>query len=265
MDEETLKTMPDYVQKLPKKVRNFVFDGVWEERAGEIAAKYSLTESQTDIFINKVLFILIGMENPDNFLGSLMSELDISELLAKQIIEDVEKRVFQYAMESISKQDEAVKPGEPEKIVQNPVTTPAQSVPRTETEVEMPPEILPMVESDEERKKVMAEIPANLPGVPVSPKVDTAKAPATPDVANKTQEGTFVGAEFVQKPIAVPRFNAVSTPEPTQDVTKTVSPAPGGNSAAQNPAPTPAAPADKKPAVEYPPRYTVDPYREPLE
>ena len=72
--------------------------------------------------------------------------------------------------------------------------------------VEIPPDILPMVESDEERKKVMA-----------------AAKPLNADFLNKPQPQNIIYA----------KLNSVVS-------------------------------ATAKPEIQNPPRYTVDPYREPL-
>jgi hypothetical protein len=280
MDEETLKTMPDYVQKLPKKVQDFIFDGTWEERTKEIAIKYSLNEKQTDTFINKVLFVLIGMESPQTFGASLETELGISQILVEQILADLDTRVFQYAFDFISKQKEASETNQTTSATNSTVTAASSnttpSAPKINSnilykqteEVEVPPVILPRIESDEERKKVMEQnriantAPDNLPGVTIGEATNAVPQPQpsqpqpskiqttpikTADIAGQIQDGRFVGSEFVQKPIAVPRFNAVKSPE-------NVPPAP------QNPT----ASVDKKPEVQNPPRYT-DPYREPIE
>ena len=103
MDEEILKTMPEYVQNLPKPVQDFIFNSAWESRTSEIAQKYSLNETQTDDLINNVLFVLIGLEKPEDFLETIIAELSISRLLGEQIMEDLEVRVFEYAVKSMEK------------------------------------------------------------------------------------------------------------------------------------------------------------------
>jgi hypothetical protein len=119
-----------------------------------------------------------------------------------------------------------------------------------------------------EQNRIANTAPDNLPGVTIGEAVNTApqpqpsqpqqtpKIPATPiktnDATDQTQDGRFVGSEFVQKPIAVPRFNAVSAPE------QNASPTP------QNPTAPAENKLEQKPEIQNPPRYT-DPYREPIE
>src|ERR1035437_5959007 len=251
MDETKNNEIDKYLETLPDNVTELVHDKVWPKRVDEIAAKYSLNDEQKSALQDIVLFVLVGMESPETFGASLETELGISELLVEQILADLDERVFQYAAEFIEKQNN------PDESTSIEVRTPFDILDKQIEEVEIAPNILPLVESDEERKKVMAEIPANLPGMPVETKENGyGDMPSTKDnIGSGTpiiQEGTFVGSEFAQKPIAVPRFNAVSAPE---TVSTTVPPT------SQNPV----APADKKPEIQNPPRYTSDPYREPIE
>ncbi len=262
MDEQTLKQMPEYVQKLPKEVRDFVFDGVWESRTTEIATKYSLNESQTDTFINKVLYILIGLENPDDFLNSTISELNISRLLATQMMEEIEKRVFEYAINEIEKN----------KV---PEASKKTFDANADTEPEIPevrPEITPMVEGGESvhtnpppvetpkpevartalatpAPKPIPQAPDNLPGVELPsaerPGADVAAAPAapSPNPASEVEpEKTFIGSDFLQKPVSPEELPPVSDPKSAPEETPPAIPTP----------PTP-------------PKHTVDPYREPIE
>ena len=296
MDNLTDNEIEKYLSGLSKPVLDLLQDKTWGKRVDEIALKYSLTEEQSTVLTNLVLFVLIGVESPETFSKSLETELGISELLAEQILADLDTRVFQYAADFIEQRKNV---GAPMSVLAN-APTPApktesapkpEPTPKTpenkfeilnkqteEKEVEIPPVILPMVESEGERKKVVEQnkignIPKNLPVAPVD-NISPVPKPApkfTPEADGKIQEVRFVGSEFVQKPIAVPRFSAVSAPEPTKPIavpTAPQSPTPTITPVATAPvvatAPTPA-PATVAPAtVQNPPRY-IDPYREPIE
>ena len=253
MDSLTDNEIKEYLSGLPKPVLELLQDDVWSKRVDEIASKYSLNEEQTDTLKNLVLFVLIGAEDPDTFEESLEKEVGISSLIGKQMVDELDARVFKYAFDFIDKQGGFGQP------VAAPVAAKSNFdvLEKQKEEVEIPPRILPMVESKEQREKVMAEnryvgaapaktapAPANLP-----------KAPAEP--VGKIQEGTFIGADFVQKPISVPRFSAATPSAPVPEVKPQ-------NIIDQKLSSATSA-AEKKPAVEYPPRYGVDPYREPLE
>src|SRR3989338_1688659 len=107
MDNQTQNQIPEYVQKLPQAVQDFVYDGAWEVRTNEIARKYSLVAGQTDALANTVVLVLIGLESPDTFLDTLVTDLEISRLLGEQIMADLEKRVFEYALGVIENKEKS--------------------------------------------------------------------------------------------------------------------------------------------------------------
>ncbi len=142
MNLTTENAIPEYVQSLPKKVQDVVLNNVWQDRTEEIAKKYSLNTQQTDSLIDLTLYILIGLDTPDVFLSNLTNELGISQLLAEQIINDLDTRVFQYALSIVEGADKNMgalpepRPDitpmieEEEKLTVRPVpTTPTQSSP----------------------------------------------------------------------------------------------------------------------------------------
>ncbi|MCX6701871.1 MAG: hypothetical protein NTX96_01590 [Candidatus Zambryskibacteria bacterium] len=237
MNEETLKNMPEYMKGLPESVQDLVFDGVWEERTEEIAKKYSLGEPQTDSLINNVLFILIGLKDPDDFLETLILELGTSRLLAEQIIEDLEVRVFEYAVKSIQNKEK--------KTGGLPVQVDSQKNENKSSDTKMPliseipeikPDNLPMIEKGEVAHDVLRQ--------PVSP-----------------------NQELIQKPISVPRYTGVPIEGEGKSSIETkpienLPPVP-------KPIPQPLIPSEPtKPPEPVPPpvkNYAVDPYREPLE
>lgn len=237
MNEELLKNMPEYIRNLPKQVRDFVFDGVWEERTQEIAKKYSLSEKQTDDLINNVLYVLIGLLKPEDFLGTITVELSISGLLAEQIVEDLEVRVFEYALKTIQNQEKKGESIEKEGSDDLP---------------EVRPEITPLVEPQEK--------------VRVRP-VPVGFTDASPKPIPKPQ---MPGPELVQRPISVPRYTAVpmeeernsnqglaasskETPKPNEVTSSQPASAPQPSASSPQPVPEPVK------------KYAVDPYREPLE
>ena len=133
MDEQILKSMPDYVQKLPLIVRDTIFDGEWKNRTEEIASKYSLTPDQTDTLVDKVLFVLIGVESGDDFLEGIIAEINISRLLAEQIMNELTTRVFEYFLKQI---------GKPQSNLESNINS-------TDTTIQFPTPDLPMVEPGE--------------------------------------------------------------------------------------------------------------------
>ena len=241
MDEQTLKTMPEYVQKLPKSVQDFVFDGMWEDRTKEITSKYSLNESQTDTLIDKVLFILIGLETPENFLESIISELEISRLMAEQIIEELEKRVFEYAINQIGP-----------KIKNN----------REENKTSKP-KISVIVDTDDDIPEIRPEI------------VPMAKPSLINSVAQSVGNGSRVEKREVvhtipttsvntanQNKISVPKYVPAPPNLPTEDVTLNQTPKTQELSQLKPIEKPQVAPVN---TITDQKKYIIDPYREPLE
>lgn len=126
---------------------------------------------------------------------------------------------------------------------------------------EIRPEILPMVERPTIEAGMalptnpkIPQAPDNLPGVEIK---------SSQDLLGEEQK-TFVGSEFIQRPISVPRYTNEPVPE-VQNTTIPVPPAPQTTVQSIDQKQTNSTP--EKPKTENPPaptKYTSDPYREPL-
>ncbi len=286
MDEETLKTMPEFIQDLPPVVRDFIFDGGWQERTEEIAKKYSLNQSQTEILVDNVLFVLLGIDNGEDFIKLMPSELGISRLLSGQILEELETRVFEYSVKSIQnklpKKDTEEEAGKIvvstqkpplETRLGNPITTPP----------EIRPNMLPMIEEGEELKVLEPKKHRTLPSsfwevAESAPKEVPEPAPTVQNDTKPTESRIHykpkdVVDEKVAQPVPVPRFNAVPGDDeaPVVDRYKPpVAPTPPRTpltSSGISTPPSKSVEVAKKEQPETKPerKYAVDPYREPVE
>ncbi len=188
MDKELINSLPSNFKDLPKNIQAMIFDGTWLERVGEIARKYAINDTQTDKLIDETLFVLIGLSTPENFEASVTNELEISKLLAEQIVNDLEKRVFEYALNFVDKKD-----NKDIGIVNNKVTSKiepnnvSEAVIRNSNNVGIPtytPENLPTKQPQEEIQRPVpvprfhavpmeTELDSNPPPVPShSPKIE---------------------------------------------------------------------------------------------
>jgi hypothetical protein len=193
------------LNELPKTTQDLLFGNVWEERTGEIAEKYSLNELQKDSLVNNVLFILISKAKKETLLETIVKDLGISQMLAEQIMEDLEMRVFEYALKTIQNQDK--KGGSSEK-----------------TDGDLPeirPEITPVIEPEE--KVRVRPIPVGF-------------ADTTPKPAPKPQ---IPGPELVQRPVSVPRYTAVPMEENDATGVSQKTTAPAGAPKTPEPVPEP--------------------------
>ena len=224
---------PDYLKNLPLWAQELAFDKTWIQITGEVAKKYSLNNTQTDVLINNVLFVLIGLDTPDTFLKLMSSELGISKLLADQIVNDLENRVFSYALKFVETREKSnskgdVAPIAPKEMEKKPAPAPIiNNIPpkiiRPVT-LEVKPENLPMVEKGEKAHDVKPFVSKNAPSYrPVSvvgsekptsfknevPKVTESK-PEVPRPEGASHI-TYVQKDTnqpIQRPIPVPRFTA---------------------------------------------------------
>lgn len=292
MNEEILKEMPEYVKNLPKEIQDFVFEGVWEERVEEIGLKYSLDSVQLDNLINKVLFILIGLEKPENFLQTMISELSISRLLAEQIMNDLDSRVFDYAIKTIGINQEAGgEKAQAEPMEESSLSKEVSNILKEETNIEPEKDMggldrlrsmssdLKNIEEDKTRKeKEESSVPTNLPGAMVLEEKEVKDAPRENEA--KEVSSTKTEKEFVQRPISVPRYIADLGdkdkgeyllkksgiyPEHNDEQNRPTDLKPDLSYKKESPADFPEKSKTEDGALEKPTHsYTVDPYREPL-
>lgn len=296
MDNKDQNEMPEYMKTLPQSVQDFIFGGVWEERTDEIAKKYSLNDTQTDNLINNVLFILIGLDKPETFLETTIIELGISRLLAEQIMEDLEVRVFEYATKSIENKEKRGSSGQqPESSGQkneNKSPTPPGNTTDFEDDIpEVRPEITPMVEKDEVVHNMV-------PPAVTESKQDSVEVRLPQEIKPQEFPRAALGqSEPIQRPVSVPRYTGEQEEMTNDKFPHLPTPEAVGNGgqamtnqgqsfndkidamAQKAPEPTPAVetkpivdavkpqeqPKIPEPVPEAPKRYTVDPYREPLE
>lgn len=236
--QKTLGGISQYLKNAPQKMQKAISDSVWPKRVGEIALKYSLTEEQTTILQNLVLFVIIGVEEPETFAYSVEKELGISKLLAEQIVADADVRVFQYVFNLISENAENKTGSVAETAWAEVSKVPfgGSELPRgtldTNTEIpEMRPEILPAVEKGE--------------GVRVNPPPIVQDAQKEPDRSSFKQTPAPDNLPGVEMPPGKPANVSQASPAPQKPVAPVV--------------------PKLQTEVEYPPKYVVDPYREPID
>jgi hypothetical protein len=232
------------LNELPKTTQDLLFGNVWEERTAEIAEKYSLNEPQTDSLVNNVLFILINKAKKETLLETVVKDLGISQMLAEQIMEDLEVRVFEYAFKTIQNQDKKVSSSEKSEDDDLP---------------EIRPIITPMIEPEE--KVRVRPIPVGFTGATPKP------VPVPQPSASGPRQSA---PELIQRPVSVPRYTAVPMEEEknssqglavssNEGTGPTKETAPHQSASGQQTSATP------QPVPEPVKKYAVDPYREPLE
>jgi len=159
MNEEE-KIIQEQLQKLPENLRKAIEAVPWKSSVKEIAITNKLSFEQVATVERETMFILYGFENPDDYVGNLMREVQIDENTAVTIATEVNEKIFKAIALKI---DESTKP-------QPPAAQPVAP--------ETPPANLPMVEPAFAQGSVMVkkgEVAHNV-------------APATSEVGSKNQE-----------------------------------------------------------------------------
>lgn len=100
------KEITSHLTKLPKPIQDFISSGIWEEKVSEISKKYSLNQEQSNSLSNIVLLALTLVIDPNTIKEVIIEDLGTSELLTEQIVDDLNSRVFEYAVKELEKNNE---------------------------------------------------------------------------------------------------------------------------------------------------------------
>lgn len=217
-----------YIESLPKELKAVISDPNIENRTREIAKKYSLSVDQEEGLIDIVMLILTGIESPDTLEENIISDLSVSGIVAEQIINDLDNRVFDYALKELGVED-------------------------NESKSEKVGSTLPEIRPD------------NLPAVET---VNQTGAPAKTSVPVYTPKPKFmVEKEPVQSPVSVPRFKAVPMGDEEmigQNFIPNIAPKPNASGIIESKLNSITKNIEEVTKTEPPKTYTKDPYREPI-
>lgn len=103
MDESTLE-IKKYLEQLPPQIKTAVLGNEWHKRLGEIGKKYSLHLDQISSLEYEVLFVMIGMEPEEDLVTNIEKEVGVSKILAGQLAEEINTRIFQFILKSMQAQ-----------------------------------------------------------------------------------------------------------------------------------------------------------------
>jgi len=174
MDETIFQNkLTTQFNSLPKDVRDAILSVGLNEKLENISKTYALRIDQMTALENETLFVMMGLEPPGKYIANLKRELEIEEVLARKIAEDINAQIFRPIKESLKKihrVEEGIA-GEPEK--------PALPVEKVNAEKDTLPqkqetaETVPLIEHDSfhdnkelraiKYKLKLGETPNNLP------------------------------------------------------------------------------------------------------
>lgn len=267
MDNET-EIIKEYVQILPQGMKDYLAKNTWPQRLSLIAQINKMSNEQASALNSEVFLILIGMEKYSDLKNNIQQNVaGIGAEAIKTTADEIEKKIFSEIKPMLVEIDEAYNEleeegGDDENLSKDNVLN----------EIENPTPTKPIV-SNPAGKNVVLDAQHNLPEVEKKILISSAAVPSRGPILNNFKT-SFATTQPVA-PIApvVPTAQVtpsaptlppmpVTPPIPTIPVTPPaqpiVQPAPEVKTVPIQPVPqTPPPPAPKK--------YTVDPYREPLE
>lgn len=225
---QVMKTLPSFLRK-------YLAEGKYTPIAKDLMAKYGLRIDQGGVLERETMLLLMGIENPNEFMQSLLEEAKLDQRTVSGIMQDINTQIF------IPLRDEMRK-GPPPVA---PVSSASRS-PQSHFHLENKIPIQPQPNHSASHKPALRDVLASVMKAPP----DTNTVSVEPHKLLADHEEPHI--EFGKLSFAPPE-NLPGTSRPP----KTAPLAPAPESRTQPPKPlAPAAPA--KP-------YSVDPYREPFD
>lgn len=217
-----------YLESLPNNIKNVISNPNIESRIKEISTKYSLSAEQGESLVDVVMLVLAGIDSPDTLIENIMSDLSVSEIVAEQIMNDLDSRVFEYALKEAGVAVEGAKVSKEMEI--------------TSDLPEIRPDNLPTTEA------------------PI-------QAPAKTSVPVYTPKPKVLVDEPVQAPVSVPRFKAVPMGDEEmigQNFIPNIAPKPNASGIIESKLNSITKNIDEGKKTEPVKAYASDPYREPI-
>ncbi|OGG47752.1 hypothetical protein A2761_02590 [Candidatus Kaiserbacteria bacterium RIFCSPHIGHO2_01_FULL_51_33] len=244
--DETQQLIKERLAQVPKEIKDAINAVDLRPRLQNIAKKYQLHVDQAGALENETLFVMLGLESPNDFTKTLTRELDIPPAQAQLITGSVNEEIFLPIREALRRMFEEDAKVDAEQELANapevfaPQTTVGalgrtKDIPQISKIPEVPPELTI------ERKKLLREIEelstAAEPQVPEL-RIEQKKA----EVPANLPTGTIAETKLLEM-FRLPRENVQVKQESGI-----------GNQAMET---------AQKP--KQPQTYTVDPYKEPIE
>lgn len=92
-------------RKVSGDVKHIIASSEWMKRVKEIGQKYLLTDTQIDALGYEVLFVFLNIQEAELLNETIEEELEISTILAEQIRDEIEERIFLWAVKKIKQKN----------------------------------------------------------------------------------------------------------------------------------------------------------------
>jgi len=83
-----------FIKKSYPSIQKKVLSNGWVDKLNEVSLKYSLTKENTKTLISEVLLVMLDLEEKENISQNLQHEAGISSVLADQLSEEINDRIF---------------------------------------------------------------------------------------------------------------------------------------------------------------------------
>lgn len=237
------ESVAQVMQTLPPPIRHYLGQGKYSIVANNLMTKYSLHIDQGGILEREIMLLLMGVENPDEFVQALADEAKLDQKTISGIVQDINTQIFVPLREEMRHAGGTAGAGKP---AQSAVTPIVQSSPPAPA-LPVPPLPLPQPRP--------ASSIAQLPPKAVMPQslgdaVRAAVAPAANTLLEDHEEPHIEAAKPTLQTPSAPAPRVVPPPPPVP------------RAAPPPPANLPGVLPEQKPIIK---SYGADPYREPID
>ncbi len=249
--EPTLdESIQQVMQTLPPVIRDYLSAGKYTEVAKGLITKYGLHVDQGGILEREIMLLLMGIENPTEFINALIEEAKLDAKVVENIVKDVNDQIFAPLKEAEMKSD-TTEPEPSHFHLENKIPHPVPAPVRNE--IHHPP----LGPAAAVTAPAPAITPVEAPKLLAEEKLLEDHEEPHLDVRDKVQAPT---QEVVAPTGSVGGINLI--PFPPKKIVPPPHPLPEATEGTAEKPISPTPPKVPPPPVK---PYSVDPYREPIE
>ena len=100
---DTKEILKDQFKKLPKDIQDAILAVDLRSKMQFITKKNNLHVDQAETLENEAVFVMLGLEHPDNLVANIAKHVEVSEEKAEAIAEDLNREIFLKVRESLKK------------------------------------------------------------------------------------------------------------------------------------------------------------------
>jgi hypothetical protein len=94
MDSETEEIIKKQMEKLPIEVKRLFINSELSNKINDIGKKNELNEEQLGLLHTETNLVMLGLIHPDEYPNELKNKLNVSDLRAVSIINDINKDIL---------------------------------------------------------------------------------------------------------------------------------------------------------------------------